>query len=163
MFMRYFTLKTKAEVEAAEAEFADNPNALKRMLAEELTVRIHSKEAFESVQKVSELLFNPRMKKDMLLSLSKAELDMVAAEIPTFTIPKAALSDHPNITDLLTDLAGILSSKGEARRAIKNNAISVNKEKITSHETPVSPEALLHDRYIMIENGKRNKFLLIAE
>ncbi len=78
-FIRYFTLKTKEEVEAAEAEFANNPNALKQMLAEELTIRVHSKEAYESVQKVTDILFNKKANKDALLALKEADLKIVAS------------------------------------------------------------------------------------
>ncbi|MCB0554349.1 MAG: tyrosine--tRNA ligase, partial [Phaeodactylibacter sp.] len=57
----------------------------------------------------------------------------------------------------------ILASKGEARRAIQGKAISVNKDKVNSHEETVNHEALLHGKYIMVENGKKNKFIVMAE
>lgn len=162
LFTRYFTLKQREEIEAVEQEHAGNPQALKRLLAEELTVRVHSQEAFESVQKVSELLFNSRASKETLLQLSSVELATVAEEIPSFTIQKDALAAGVSIVDLLTELAPITASKGEARRAIIGQAVSVNKKKIQDPETPISHESLLHGRYIMIENGRKNKFMLVA-
>ncbi len=161
-FIRYFTLKSRAEVEAMEKEFADDPRMLKQALAEELTIRVHSKEDYESVLKVSDILFK-KANKETLLNLNVQALETVAEEIPSFKIPKTHFSDGVNIVDLVTEVAPILKSKGEARKAIKNNAISVNKDKISSHETLVNEEALLHGKFVMVENGKKNKYILIGE
>lgn len=162
-FTRYFTLKSREEIEAQEQEFADNPRELKKRLAEELTKRVHSEEEFLAVMKVSELLFDRRANKDTLHSLSKSALATVAEEIPSFKIPQSVLSNGVPIADLLADHTSILASKGEVRRAIKGNAISINKEKITSHEAMINHEILLHGQFFMIENGKKNKYMVIAE
>ncbi len=164
-FMRYFTFRSKEEVEALEAEFLEtNPNHLKRLLAEELTARIYSEEELESSKTVSELLFNKKASREQLLSLNSDSLAMIASEINKRTIAKDAISGTVNILDFLaSDDIKITASKGEARRAIKNNAITINKEKISGDEFAVSAEHLLHDRYIMIENGKKNKFMIIVE
>ncbi len=162
-FLRYFTLKNKDEVAQLEAEHADNPRELKRILAEELTVRIHSEAAYQSVLKVSELLFGRNAEKESLLDLSERELETVADEIPTFEVEKSAIANGVNIIDLLAEQTQVVNSKGDARRAIKGNAISVNKDKISDHETVINPDALLHGKYIMVENGKKNKYLLVAK
>lgn len=162
-FTRYFTLHTREEIEAREAEHAENPQELKRLLAEELTIRIHSEEAYRSVLKVTELLFNRKAGKVQLLDLSESELKTVAAEIPSFTLPKEALAGGANIVDLLAEHTQVVASKGDARRAIKGNAISVNKEKVSDHDAVITYEALLHGKYLMVENGKKNKFILEAE
>jgi len=161
-FTRYFTLKSKEEVEALEAEHADNPNALKRLLAEELTTRVHSRTDFEAVEQVSELLFNKKAKKDTLLKLDVSSLETVAAEIPSFYVPMERIADGINIVDLLAEETTILNSKGEARKAIKGNAIAINKDKIQSHETIIRSDSLLHGKYIMIENGKKNKRMVVV-
>ncbi len=162
-FIRYFTLKSKEEVEAMEAEFADDPRELKRKLAEELTIRVHSQEDYEAVLNVSEILFNKKASQETLKSLDVKSLQAISEEIPSFKIPKEQLSGGISISDLLTEHSPILKSKGEARRSIQGNAISVNKVKITNHETPINAEALLHEKYILVENGKKNQYLLIAE
>jgi tyrosyl-tRNA synthetase len=162
-FTRYFTLHSQQEIEAREKDLAEDPRELKRLLAEELTVRVHSKEDYESVLKVSELLFNRKARKETLLDLSLQDLKTVAEEIPSFSIPKDSLADGLNIVDLLSEATQVVNSKGDARRAIKNNAISVNKDKIGSHETIINGEALLHGQYMMVENGKKNKYMIIAE
>ena len=162
-FMRYFTLRTREELEALEAEHAGNPQELKRLLAEELTVRIHSEEDYRSVLRVSELLFGRHAGRDELLGLSDAELQTVASEIPSYSISRTALEAGVGIADLLAEHTAISSSKGEARRALQNNAISVNKEKISAPEHTVTASSLLHNRYLLLENGKKNKYILIAE
>lgn len=161
-FTRYFTLKTREEIETREQEIED-PRELKRLLAEELTIRIHSQENYQSVLNVSELLFNKKADRDMLLAMSAKELDTIANEIPSFTVPKDAIANGVNIVDLLSGQTQIVASNSEARRAIKGNAISVNKEKVSDHEADINHEALLHGKYLMVENGKRNKFIVIAE
>jgi tyrosyl-tRNA synthetase len=161
-FIRYFTLRPKEEVLALEAAHAEQPQVLKALLAEELTVRIHSDEAYRSVQQVSSLLFNPKAGKDSLLSMRADELEMVSAEIPSFGVPREILAKGLTLTDLLAGATGIVSSKGEARRAVQGQAVSVNKEKILSPDAVIGPDHLLHGRYLMVENGKKNKYMVIC-
>lgn len=159
-FMRYFTLKSKEEVEALEAEYATNPKQLKQILAEELTVRIHGQAAYESACNVSQLLFNNKAKREQLLALDADALNSVAKEVNSFEVSETLIQEGVNIVDLLAEHTQMVKSKGDARRAIKGNAVSVNKEKVTSHELSISAEHLLHGEFIMIENGKKNKFML---
>lgn len=159
---RYFTLKTREEVEALEAEYANNPVALKRILAEELTVRIHSEPVYKAVLNVSELLFNNRAGKETLFELGEKDLATVAGEIPSFEVPKSVLSNGVGIIELMSEVTNMLPSKAEAKRAIQGQAVSVNKEKITSLDTVINHESLLHGKYIMLENGKKNKVMLVV-
>ena len=162
-FTRYFTLKSKAEIETMEKDLADDPRERKRLLAEELTIRVHSQEAYDSAMRVSQLLFDRRASRESLLSMGALELATVAQEIPSFSIARNALASGLNIVDFLAEKTGVVGSKSDARRAIKGNAISINKDKVTSHESSINHEALLHGKYIMVENGKKNKYLIIAE
>jgi len=162
-FMRYFTFKSKEEVEALEAEFSDNPRHLKALLAEELTVRVHSQEDYESVKKVSNLLFNNKAKAEDLQSLSLDALHTISQEIPSFKVSIDIINGGPSLIDLMAEHTSIVQSKSEARRAIKGNAISINKEKINAVDTQVSSSNLLHNKYIMIDNGKKNKFMLVVD
>ncbi|MEM6319922.1 MAG: tyrosine--tRNA ligase, partial [Bacteroidota bacterium] len=159
-FTRYFTLKSRQEVEQMEQDLADNPREMKRLLAEELTVRVHSQADYEAVLKVSELLFNKRASKEALFSLDENALSTVAGEIPSFTVDKQLLSDGLNIVDLMAEATSIVNSKGDARRAIKGGAVSVNKDKVGSHELTIGSDDLLHDKYVMVENGKKNKVMI---
>ncbi len=154
--MRYFSLKGQEETEALDAD----PIAAKRALAEELTIRLHGAEEFASVQAVSALLFDPKAGTEMLHSLPKRTLAQVAEEIPAPEIRLETVQGHCNILDFLSEHTGIVASRGEAKRAIQNNAISINKVKITSIDAAVTPQHLLHGRYILVENGKKNKYLV---
>jgi tyrosyl-tRNA synthetase len=162
-FTRYFTLKSREEIEALEAEFADNPRELKRLLAEELTIRVHSEADYKAVLKVSELLFNKKASKATLLDLDEASLATVAGEIPSFSIPKDQIVNGLNIVDLMAEATTIVKSKGDARRAIKGGAVSINKDKVTTHESLIDASSLLYGKFIMLENGKKNKVMIMAE
>lgn len=161
-FTRYFTLKSHEEIETREIELAENPREAKRLLAEELTIRVHGQEAFEAAQNVSNLLFK-KADKETLLAMDQDSLEIVSQEITSFNIKKDAFEGGLNIVKLLTDHTGIVASNGDARRSIKGNSISVNKDKISSHETNISIDSLLHNKYLMVENGKKNKYVIIVE
>lgn len=161
-FTRYFTLKSREQVEAEEKEYATNPQALKRLLAEELTRRIHGHDNYEAVVRVSELLFNPKADAQFLKGLGQAELSTVASEIPNYQVPADLIKNGVPLIDLISQHTGIVHSKGEARRAIQGKAITVNKVKVDSLEATVGAEDLLHGKYVLIENGKKNKYILTA-
>ena len=157
-FFRYFSFKTQEEIEAVEA--GNDIQAMKRIFAEEITKRIHGDAEFAAVQAVSQLLFDHKAGADTLHSLSARTLAQVAEEIPAPEIPAVAVSNHTGILDFLSDLTGILPSRSEAKKAIQNNAISINKLKISTLDAAITIEDLLHGQYILVENGKKNKFLV---
>lgn len=161
-FTRYFTLKSQEAVLEEEKRFADDPRKRKALLAEELTRRVHSDQAYESVLQVSELLFGKKGSKTDLEAMSAETLNMISREIPSFTVPRELFAQHISLVDLLADQSGVLNSKSEVRRAIKGNALAINREKVEDDDRQVGPEDLLHGRFCMIENGKRNKFMVIA-
>lgn len=160
-FLRYFSLKTREEIEALEA--AGDVQRTKRIFAEELTTRLHGAEEFAAVQAVSALLFDPKAGPDTLRSLDARTLAQVAEEIPAPKVAPGVVQNHCNILDFLSEHTGILPSRSEAKKAIQNNAISINKEKISALDIAITPEHLLHGKYIMVENGKKNKFLVSFE
>jgi tyrosyl-tRNA synthetase len=153
-FVRYFTFFDQDTILKREKDLDIREQKL--LLAEELTVRIHGKDAYQAVLKVTDLLFNKPS--DDQIDLSETELEMIASEIPTFDISSEAINNL-TINDLLTTESQILSSKGEVRRAIQNNALKLNKEKITSGDDLISLHQLIRDKYIILENGKKNKYL----
>lgn len=159
-FMRYFSFKTQQEIESLEKEHADNPRLLKSLLAEEITKRVHSDASYQSVMNVSDILFNKKATRDQLQSMSSSDLETVSKEIPSFTLSKDLVAGGVNVIDLIAEHTNITQSKGDARRAIQNNALSINKEKVASHEMIVSADELLNGGYLMIENGKKNKFII---
>lgn len=163
-YMRYFTLKSKEEVEALETEYANHPQKIKEILAEELTIRVHGEEAYEGALKVSRLMYQ-KTDKETLLSLSENDLHTISEELQdnTFKLSKNIFDTAVNIIDLVSEHTTIVSSKGDARRAIKGNAIAVNKDKVGDFELVIEKEALLFDKFLLIENGRKNKFMLVFE
>ena len=157
-FLRYFSFKNQEEIEALEAK--QNVQIIKRIFAEEITERVHGREAFEMAQNVSELLFDSKAGPDTLHKLDVPTLSMVAGEIPSPTMPKNMLDAPCDILEFLSTHTGILPSRTEAKKAIQNNAVSINKIKITDVNAEVTSGQLLHGQFMMVENGKKNKYLV---
>ncbi|MBK8193415.1 MAG: tyrosine--tRNA ligase [Lewinellaceae bacterium] len=157
-FLRYFSFKNREEIEALEA--GGDPQHIKRIFAEEITVRIHGRQEFDTVLAVSQLLFDPKADAATLRSLDARTLAQVAEEIPSPTVAGAIVQNGVLLPDLLSEHAGILPSRSEAKKAIQNNAISVNKKKVSDLNTQITGSDLLHGKYMMVENGKKNKFLI---
>jgi tyrosyl-tRNA synthetase len=157
-FLRYFSLKNREEIEALEA--GQSAQEVKRIFAEEITRRIHGEEAYETVMSVSKLLFDPKADADTLRSLDANTLAQVAEEIPSPKVPAGALDTAQNLLDFLSDATNIVESRSDAKRAIQGNSISINKVKISDLGATVSVADLLHGKYMMVENGKKNKYLV---
>ena len=157
---RYFSLLFKDEIENLEAEFLGFPNALKANLGKELTIRIHGQQAYDSAKNVTDILFNAKASKEQLYGLSNDDLQLISEEIPSFQLPRSILDGGAILIDVLSDFSSVLASKSEARRAIQSNAIAVNKDKISDINATLLYDHLLHDRYVMIEYGKKNKYIL---
>jgi tyrosyl-tRNA synthetase len=111
-------------------------------------------------QNVSELLFDSKAGPDTLHKLDVPTLSMVAGEIPSPTMPKNMLDAPCDILEFLSTHTGILPSRTEAKKAIQNNALSINKLKITDVNAKVTSGQLLHGQFMMVENGKKNKYLV---
>ena len=133
---------------------------LQKELGKEITCRVHSENEFESVLKVTELLFNPKLDFQYLKNLSEAEWQLISKEIPCYNFSFSTPYEQTDILTLFSEASGILPSKSEVRRAITGNAITVNKEKIQSIEKVFTKGELLLGQYLFIENGKKNKCIL---
>lgn len=158
-FIKYFSLKSRSEMEAMITMISDNPNQVKRDLAKELTTRIHGESAYTAAQNVSELLFNHRASVEHLNSLTIADFEIIGNEIPSFEINTIGKS----LLDLLTDETQIFSSKSEARRALKGNSIGINKVKTTDEAYTLSAAELIHGKYTLVESGKKKKYLIVSQ
>jgi len=158
-FFRYFSLRSREEIEALESSHAQNPRELKRMLAEELTERVHSKKDMQKVEDVSQILFNPKANESLLAGMDGEDWKVIAEEIPSFGISLHEVQKGVSLIDLMTDHSHISKSKGDARRSIQSNAVSVNKIKVQEIDYQINHEHLLSDGFLMIENGKKNKFV----
>jgi len=162
LYTRTFSLRDRAGLAELLSLVDENPRAAKNALAEELTARVHGDEALENAAAVSEMLFNRKASNEQLRGLKTEALAMIAEEIPSVVVPAGVLKGEGIALANLLDKHSSVKSISEAKRAIKGNAVSVNKEKITDQNTMVTSTDLLKDRYVMLENGKKNKLMVIA-
>ncbi len=158
---RYFSFKSKEEIEALEK--INDPRELKNILAEELTERIHGPVAYRNVLEVTQLIFNKDLSRDSILKMPRETLEAVSAEISTFKLGKEWLNRDLTVTQLLAEATNCFPSNSEVRRAILGNALSINKEKIVNINHPILRSHFLHDIFLFVENGKKNKYIIMLE
>jgi tyrosyl-tRNA synthetase len=160
-YIRIFTLKTQEEIEAMEAEHAQDPGRrlLQKVLAEDITTRVHSAEDLATAIAASEILFGKSTSED-LLKLSENDFLDVFEGVPQGELSRADIEAGMGIVDVLVK-SGFLPSNGEARRALQENSISVNKEKVTA-DYVANASSLINGAYILLQRGKKNYFLVKA-
>lgn len=161
-YIRIFTLKSKEEIEAIEKEHAEAPHmrALQKAIADEVTVRVHGEEALKTAIAASNILFGKSTSED-LKSLSEKDFFAVFTGVPQATISKEEFKSI-GILDALSGKTGFLASNGEARRELKANAISVNKEKV-GEDFVFSTDHLINGKYILLGKGKKNNYILVVQ
>ena len=159
-YIKIFTLLSQDEIEQLIKEHEEAPHLriLQKAIAEEVTTRVHSKEDLEMAIKASGILFG-KSTADDLKSLDEDTFLSVFEGVPQFEIAKTDLS--AGILDVLSEKTQVFASKGEARRMISSNAVSINKEKITE-DFQLSENDLLNGKYILAQKGKKNYFLIIV-
>ena len=162
-FIRIFTFFTKDEIEALEKQHDEAPNlrTLQKALAKDITIRVHGEEEYNKAVEASEILFG-KGTTDTLKKLDSATFLSVFEGVPTFEVSKEEILQGINVVDLLAEKTQILASKGEVRRALKENSLSINKEKI-KEDFVTSSENLLNEQYILVQKGKKNYFIVIAK
>ncbi|MGV3686704.1 MAG: tyrosine--tRNA ligase [Daejeonella sp.] len=163
-WIRIFTLKSREEIEALEAEHDRAPHLriLQKALAEEITVRSHSEEALQTALKTSEFLFGGGSL-EFLNGLNNEQVLEVFDGLPQFAVSNDELSAGINVTDLLAEKTSVFPSKGEARKMITGGGVSVNKQKVDDPAHLVSTFDLINERFLVAQKGKKNYFLIISE
>ncbi len=160
-YIKIFTLLEKEEIEKLVEDHRQKPHRrlLQKRLAEEVTIMVHSKEELDNAVVASNILFGKSTTNE-LKSLDEQTFLDVFQGVPVFTIEKQKLQDGLNVQDLLSDETGVFGSKGEVKRLIKGGGLSINKEKIQSIDENISTEVLLNEKYILIQKGKKNYFII---
>ncbi|MCQ2345230.1 MAG: tyrosine--tRNA ligase [Paludibacteraceae bacterium] len=163
-YIKIFTTLEKDEIDALIAEHDQAPHlrTLQKRLAKEVTTMVHSEEDYNAAVEASNILFG-NATRDALLKLDEETLLQVFEGVPQFEISRDQLTNGILPLDLLAEQTQIFPSKGEARKMMQANGVSLNKEKWTDTQTAVSTEVLLQDKYILIQKGKKNYFLIIAK
>jgi tyrosine--tRNA ligase len=162
-YIKIFTTLGQEEIAQLEQEQAAAPHLrpLQKRLAEELTTLVHSRADYEAAVSASSILFGQGTK-EQLQALDEGTLLSVFEGVPQFEVSCDTLSSGVKIADLLTEQAAVLPSKGELRKLIAAGGLSLNKEKVTSPEDLVGTEHLIAGRFLLVQRGKKNYYLLIV-
>lgn len=162
-YIKIFTILPPAEIDTLIAEHSEAPHLrkLQKTLAKEITCLIHGEENYEAALEASQILFG-NATSETLKKIDENTFLSVFEGVPQFEISAADLKAGIMMVDFLADKTAIMASKGEARRALKGNGISINKEKV-SEETVVNESHLIDGKYILAQSGKKNYYLVIVK
>jgi tyrosyl-tRNA synthetase len=159
-YIRIFTLFDKEKIESLEKDHDQQPHLriLQKELAKDITIRVHSEKDYHAAITTSNILFGKSTAED-LLSLDEETFLNVFDGVPQFHVHTQDL--NANILDFLAEKTNVFQSKGEARRMISSNAVSINKQKISEYKT-LSKSDLLSGKYLLVQKGKKNYFLILV-
>ena len=163
-YIKIFTELTREEVEDLVAQQAADPGQrpLQKRLAKEITTMVHSAADYEAAVEASQILFSNNTA-DALRRLDEKTLLDVFAGVPTFEVSLDEIKAGISIADLLTDRAKVFPSKGELRKMTQGGGVLINKELISDAYATLDPAQLLQGKYLLVQRGKKNYFLLIAK
>jgi tyrosyl-tRNA synthetase len=162
--LRVFTLLSKEEIETLETQHAEAPHLriVQKALAKEVTIRVHSEKDYDLVIKASDVLYGKETL-SALAGMSDADIDTIFEGVPQTEISKKDYQNCANITDLVSVVTNseIYPSKGEARRAIQGNGLSINKVKMPDPNAS-SVFDLMNDKYLLVSKGKKHHLLRVV-
>ena len=163
-YIKIFTFLSKEGVEALTAEHLAAPHLrlLQKRLAKEVTVMVHSEADYNAAVDASSILFGNatadalrRLDEDMFLSVFEG--------VPQFEVPRDLISGGVKAVDLLAEHSKVFASKGEMRKLVQGGGVSVNKEKLDAFDRVISADDLLNGKYLLVQRGKKNYYLVIAK
>ena len=161
-YIKIFTLLSQSEIATLILEHEEAPHlrVLQKALGKEVTTRVHSEESYTRAIDASEILFGKNTA-EQLKSIEERDLLDIFEGVPQFEVSLSSIESGVQIVDLLAQQSQVFASNGEARRMLKSNAVSLNKLKV-GEDKLVTTEDLLNDKYVLIQKGKKNYFLLKA-
>jgi len=163
-YIKIFTAIGREEIETLIEEHRQAPHlrTLQKRLAQEVTVLVHSQEDYDAAVEASNILFG-NATSEALKKLDEDTLLAVFDGVPQFKVALSELETGVKAIELLTDKAAIFPSKGEMRKLIQSGGLSINKEKMAEQEQLIGKKDLLNNKYLLVQKGKKNYYLLIAE
>ncbi|HEY4327938.1 MAG TPA: tyrosine--tRNA ligase [Mucilaginibacter sp.] len=163
-YVRIFTLFDQKTIEILEAEQDAAPHlrALQKALAKDITIRVHGEKEYEKAIKSSEFLFG-NTGIEFLTELNDAEVLGVFDGLPKYTVSLNELQNGINVVDLLAAHTAVFPSKGEAKKMIQGGGTAINKVKIGSPDDVYKKDVLINSKYLVVQKGKKNYFLIVAE
>lgn len=159
-YIKIFTFLDKEMIESLVAEHKEAPHmrSLQKRLAQEVTITVHSEVEYENAVKASEILFGKSTSEDLKNLNEKTFLDVFEG-VPQAEIPSLEITKGLDIISALAEKTGFLKSNGEARRALKENSISVNKEKV-GEDFQITSNDLINGQFVLLQRGKKNYFII---
>ncbi len=163
-YLKIFTFLTKEEIEALAAEHAQNPGArpLQKRLAREVTVMVHGEDNYNAAVEASAILFSNEAR-EALMRLDEGTLLDIFEGVPSFSVAKADVEAGIPLLEFLVTSTKVFPSKGEARKMVQGNGVSINKEKVTDPNLNVDASMLIAGRYILVQRGKKNYYLVTVD
>ncbi len=163
-YLKIFTFLSKEEIEALAAEHAKDPGLrpLQKKLAEEVTVMVHGREAYDAAVSASKILFSNSAVEELHKLDEQTLLDLFEG-VPTFEVSRADIEAGIPALEFLAEKTAVFPSKGEARKMIQGNGVSINKEKLTDPAAVIGKDHLLGGKYILAQKGKKNYFLITVK
>lgn len=163
-YIKIFTDLSQEEITTLEEEqaAAAHLRPLQKRLAKEITVMVHSLEDYEAAVEASNILFG-NSTHESLMKLDEDTLLAVFEGVPQFEVNRDELSAGVKAIDLLTEKAPVFASKGEMRKLVQSGGISINKDKLADAETVIDCSSLLNEKYMLVQRGKKNYYLLLAK
>lgn len=163
-YIKIFTSLSQDEIMqlVAEQEAAPHLRPLQKRLAKEVTIMVHSEDDYNAAVEASNILFGGATS-EALKHLDEATLLDVFNGVPQFEVSRDELAAGIKAIDLCTEKATVFSSKGEMRKLIQSGGVSVNKEKLSDPEAVINTSSLLDEKYLLVQRGKKNYYLLIAK
>ncbi len=163
-YIKIFTSLTKEEIDALVEEQKADPGQrpVQKRLAKEITTMVHSAEEYEAAVEASQILFSNKAAETLHHIDEKTLLDVFEG-VPTYEVSREDIEAGIRMADLLTEKAPVFPSKAEFRKMATAGGFSVNKEKVTDPQVQTDASMLLNDRYIILQKGKKNYFLLIVK
>jgi tyrosyl-tRNA synthetase len=162
-YIKIFTLGTKQEIDDLIEQHQSQPHnrLLQKALAQDITTRVHGHDGYQTAVQASEILFG-KGTADILKTLSKEAFLEIFEGVPMASISKGDIEAGLDIVDAMAGKTGFLTSNGEVRRALSENAVSVNKEKVTESRK-IAMSDLIGGRYVLLQKGKKNYYILKVE
>ena len=162
-YIKIFTELSKEEIDELIRLQHEDPSQrpLQKRLAKEITVMVHSLADYEAAVEASQILFSNKAS-ETLHKIDEDTLLAVFEGVPTFEISRQAITDGVKIADAVVDMAPVFPSKSELRKLAQQNGFSINKEKVTDIYQPLTADMLLNDKYILLQKGKKNYYLLLV-
>lgn len=163
-YIKIFTSLSKEEIDALIAEHDEAPHlrTLQKRLAKEVTIMVHSEEDYNAAVEASGILFG-NSTSEALKKLNEDTLLSVFEGVPQFEISRSEIETGIKAVDLFTEKAPIFPSKGEMRKLTQGGGVSLNKEKLTAFDQIITTADLLDEKYLLVQRGKKNYYLIIAK